>query len=113
MYSNQPLDNAESPPAFCCETSPESRRRAAAIPPGSLPFASRASAQGSPASPTRARHRRTRAGIVGSPPGNASHAHSTSCPSMPRSEEHTSELQSHSDLVCRLLLEKKKQKYLL
>src|SRR5438034_2339508 len=27
-----------------------------------------------------------------------------------RSEEHTSELQSHSDLVCRLLLEKKKRK---
>src|SRR5260221_14546339 len=27
-----------------------------------------------------------------------------------RSEEHTSELQSHSDLVCRLLLEKKKIK---
>src|SRR5438132_7934176 len=26
-----------------------------------------------------------------------------------RSEEHTSELQSHSDLVCRPLLEKKKQ----
>src|SRR5438034_3934513 len=29
-----------------------------------------------------------------------------------RSEEHTSELQSHSDLVCRLLLEKKKNKIL-
>src|SRR5260221_8180045 len=28
--------------------------------------------------------------------------------SVARSEEHTSELQSHSDLVCRLLLEKKK-----
>src|SRR5438034_7311156 len=28
-----------------------------------------------------------------------------------RSEEHTSELQSHSDLVCRLLLEKKKKKW--
>src|SRR5436190_5664495 len=28
-----------------------------------------------------------------------------------RSEEHTSELQSHSDLVCRLLLEKKKIKH--
>src|SRR5438034_4832645 len=28
-----------------------------------------------------------------------------------RSEEHTSELQSHSDLVCRLLLEKKKKIY--
>src|SRR5260221_4326296 len=27
-----------------------------------------------------------------------------------RSEEHTSELQSHSDLVCRLLLEKKKKR---
>src|SRR5436190_15828307 len=27
-----------------------------------------------------------------------------------RSEEHTSEVQSHSDLVCRLLLEKKKTK---
>src|SRR5260221_8519425 len=29
-----------------------------------------------------------------------------------KSEEHTSELQSHSDLVCRLLLEKKKIKLL-
>src|SRR5471032_3234327 len=28
---------------------------------------------------------------------------------LPRSEEHTSELQSHHDLVCRLLLEKKKE----
>src|SRR5690625_5632677 len=31
-------------------------------------------------------------------------------PSMGRSEEHTSELQSRGHLVCRLLLEKKKQK---
>src|SRR5260221_3289966 len=29
-----------------------------------------------------------------------------------RSEEHTSELQSHSDLVCRLLLEKKKNNHI-
>src|SRR5476649_3081331 len=28
-----------------------------------------------------------------------------------RSEEHTSEFQSHSDIVCRLLLEKKKQQH--
>src|SRR5204862_6439517 len=39
--------------------------------------------------------------------------HSTGCwtkfVSMPRSEEHTSELQSRRDLVCRLLLEKKKK----
>src|SRR5260370_30011707 len=32
------------------------------------------------------------------------------CHSKPRSEEHTSELQSHLNLVCRLLLEKKKKK---
>src|SRR6266496_6318207 len=31
------------------------------------------------------------------------------CRSTPRSEEHTSELQSRRDLVCRLLLEKKKK----
>src|SRR5437588_1929007 len=38
--------------------------------------------------------------------------HSLSLPGKERerSEEHTSELQSHSDLVCRLLLEKKKKK---
>src|SRR5437773_7132813 len=34
---------------------------------------------------------------------------SRSCPTSTRSEEHTSELQSHHDLVCRLLLEKKKK----
>src|SRR5436190_11179390 len=33
----------------------------------------------------------------------------TTDPAGRRSEEHTSELQSHSDLVCRLLLEKKKK----
>src|SRR2546427_4668503 len=32
------------------------------------------------------------------------------CPRSSRSEEHTSELQSQSNLVCRLLLEKKKKK---
>src|SRR2546430_8572879 len=33
------------------------------------------------------------------------------CPRAVRSEEHTSELQSQSNLVCRLLLEKKKKRY--
>src|SRR5260221_10720512 len=37
-------------------------------------------------------------------------AHARADPRHRRSEEHTSELQSHSDLVCRLLLEKKKNK---
>src|SRR5688572_32792444 len=40
----------------------------------------------------------------GSPRGGKGHA-----PSQARSEEHTSELQSQSNLVCRLLLEKKKK----
>src|SRR5438034_2348796 len=34
--------------------------------------------------------------------------HDAALEGVSRSEEHTSELQSHSDLVCRLLLEKKK-----
>src|SRR5437868_11408886 len=37
----------------------------------------------------------------------------TAARNMARSEEHTSELQSRFDLVCRLLLEKKKQKQLI
>src|SRR5256886_7715600 len=42
-----------------------------------------------------------------SPPPRTSRE--SSRPSPPRSEEHTSELQSQSNLVCRLLLEKKKK----
>src|SRR5438132_8794037 len=37
----------------------------------------------------------------------AAYGHFGRAPERNRSEEHTSELQSHSDLVCRLLLEKK------
>src|SRR5438034_8756317 len=44
------------------------------------------------------------------PTGRSFHAARRSSPCGTRSEEHTSELQSHSDLVCRLLLEKKKKK---
>src|SRR5688572_32985570 len=39
-----------------------------------------------------------------------SNAHAELQAPAPRSEEHTSELQSQSNLVCRLLLEKKKKK---
>src|SRR6185369_18015028 len=45
------------------------------------------------------------ASLVPSPTSAAS-----SCSPSARSEEHTSELQSHLNLVCRLLLEKKKTK---
>src|SRR5260370_26763230 len=41
-------------------------------------------------------------------PYRTSRPHSITSSAMSRSEEHTSELQSHLNLVCRLLLEKKK-----
>src|SRR5438132_9070832 len=47
-------------------------------------------------------------------PASAVHPSPRRRPARPcprRSEEHTSELQSHSDLVCRLLLEKKKDQW--
>src|SRR2546430_4264569 len=44
------------------------------------------------------------------PPGRARSGNT--CPGRRRSEEHTSELQSQSNLVCRLLLEKKKTRIL-
>src|SRR3954466_16434297 len=50
-----------------------------------------------------------RSGTPGTRRGRSSHRQ---CPTErcgPRSEEHTSELQSHDNLVCRLLLEKKKK----
>src|SRR5947207_11890585 len=46
-------------------------------------------------------------------PTNPKHPESAILEALERSEEHTSELQSHSDLVCRLLLEKKKRLRLL
>src|SRR5260370_32757207 len=39
-------------------------------------------------------------------------SHDVSKPELKRSEEHTSELQSHLNLVCRLLLEKKKMTHI-
>src|SRR4051812_49577492 len=60
---------------------------------------------------------KSRASAPGGPPGKyPEHVHHTSGSATPRhtpevrSEEHTSELQSHVNLVCRLLLEKKKKK---
>src|SRR2546430_7611069 len=43
------------------------------------------------------------------PPAHPHHCARRSVMSSKRSEEHTSELQSQSNLVCRLLLEKKKK----
>src|SRR5438034_6910311 len=51
-----------------------------------------------------------RACMTNSPQTRHSSEAPRSSASSSRSEEHTSELQSHSDLVCRLLLEKKKNK---
>src|SRR5438067_7665414 len=65
----------------------------------------------SPESATLFRPRRS----SGRPPSSSSSTSRTTSPARPRtgtgtrSEEHTSELQSRFDLVCRLLLEKKKK----
>src|SRR2546429_3858788 len=60
--------------------------------------------------PARAPTRSSPAGRSSPRPG-PSLARALPCPAHgPRSEEHTSELQSRLHLVCRLLLEKKKQK---
>src|SRR5438034_4812149 len=59
------------------------------------------------------RSRRSRAAFAHRPPGAALSLRRRALLDEaigPRSEEHTSELQSHSDLVCRLLLEKKKER---
>src|SRR2546428_12046431 len=53
----------------------------------------------------RDRHKRQKQQRQRTPPGNLEHADALP---VGRSEEHTSELQSRSDIVCRLLLEKKK-----
>src|SRR5690349_22206582 len=61
---------------------------------------------------------RSRSGVVSSPARvvapmsvkGGSSSVTTRAPAPARSEEHTSELQSRRDLVCRLLLEKKKQR---
>src|SRR6266478_7344419 len=59
---------------------------------------------------------RSRSGALSAGPGTISRSvdHRSRQPQPPRhrsrSEEHTSELQSQSNLVCRLLLEKKKKK---
>src|SRR2546430_12002894 len=45
--------------------------------------------------------------VVYLPHSSAFPAHCAACRASARSEEHTSELQSQSNLVCRLLLEKK------
>src|SRR5690606_41586352 len=51
---------------------------------------------------------RRRRAVRSAPPSSAAAATTTSGRTRARSEEHTSELQSRENLVCRLLLEKKK-----
>src|SRR5688572_31516908 len=76
-------------------TSPERR----AGPPSGLPACPFRRRGASP----RPRHRRADERCPPGAPGRSKEAAA-------RSEEHTSELQSQSNLVCRLLLEKKKKK---
>src|SRR5437588_3566029 len=79
---------------------PTSRSSSSALARGSRPSAHAPSR--SPNAPSRRRRKESRATLSSSMRRIAS--------PVSRSEEHTSELQSHSDLVCRLLLEKKKKR---
>src|SRR2546430_2083604 len=57
----------------------------------------------------RSRHARGVRRRAGRQAGGGARSDHTAGAAAPRSEEHTSELQSQSNLVCRLLLEKKKK----
>src|SRR2546430_6062923 len=77
-------------------------------PPRSTLFPTRRSSDltvGSPASPQGERSSRSPL------PRSYRLAAPCACATAARSEEHTSELQSQSNLVCRLLLEKKKKRH--
>src|SRR5260370_22938539 len=76
---------------------------------GNLPCAG-ATAGSSRAAANAATTRIRRARCIAVPPERVTHSVRAGAPGRcPRSEEHTSELQSHLNLVCRLLLEKKKR----
>src|SRR5207249_11999227 len=108
------------PHSACGCSSQEARRGPASIPSDEP----QGMASGSSASPPRARTAGSTStatiegrdrDLIEPPPGRGEPRHATSrsplaasrSRSPPRSEEHTSELQSRFDLVCRLLLEKK------
>src|SRR5207249_8441657 len=80
------------------------RRRGGRL-PGDLPHPG---AEGAAAAPERLAGRVAAHGRL--PPGPAARGPRGGARTGPRSEEHTSELQSRFELVCRLLLEKKKTK---
>src|SRR2546427_704426 len=73
--------------------------------PAHLPHRRQHARRGEPLVPQR--HRQPRLPADG---GGELAGRSRGCAFVARSEEHTSELQSQSNLVCRLLLEKKKKK---
>src|SRR5690606_41945737 len=60
-------------------------------------------------SPARGRRSPRRRSSRRAPPSSSLRSFAASLPASGRSEEHTSELQSRENLVCRLLLEKKKK----
>src|SRR5215468_11672008 len=102
-------------PVSCVAPRPGVRRRAAGLSPPTTnnspcTVTAMAPSSGSGSSPTIAAVRLAGSTAWMVPTGApACGPGRRSAPSR-RSEEHTSELQSHHDLVCRLLLEKKKKK---
>src|SRR5260221_9951501 len=110
LYTGTTLNSVDSPTAYSTRTLPS------AVASGHSPFKpernctalQRGTAVGSPMKPGgKATFRSfvSSSGTVSPVSGSTR----VLTPMLKRSEEHTSELQSHSDLVCRLLLEKKKK----
>src|SRR5690606_41910313 len=92
---------------FLCFSMPRRPPRATLFPYTTLFRSRRPAAAPATALPASAAHAAsTRCAVQGVGCNGAGASHSTS--SAGRSEEHTSELQSRENLVCRLLLEKKK-----
>src|SRR2546427_1429450 len=75
----------------------------------SMPSARKAAVTASPMAGSSRKNKVLRARTVTLLPSRAKACASSSATTDERSEEHTSELQSQSNLVCRLLLEKKKK----
>src|SRR5262249_36100285 len=78
--------------------------------PRSTPPAKRTNCSGSDlSSPRSCRTSSTVCGVASGPAASRAGSPGSRCTNMNRSEEHTSELQSLTNIVCRLLLEKKKK----
>src|SRR5258708_5193432 len=102
---------AYRPRACCPARAPPPRKATADAHPGREPCWRTGKSPATAVPPLTAAQQQT--GIIGGMLQAPSSLSAPAAEEAPRSEEHTSELQSPDHLVCRLLLEKKKQNKLI